>query len=655
MAEKEHNKITFGILTVSDSCFNNTAQDKSGLNLKQIVEDKERSFVGEVVKYSIVPDEIKQIKNTLVDWSTENLNVILTTGGTGFTARDVTPEATRQVLDKEAPGLVVAMLVGSLKITPFAMLSRPVCGIRGQTLIVNLPGSAKGSKECLDMILPSLKHAVHQLRGNKKQVATSHASMTQPGSHQSQVLDEMPSSWKRNISKGKKQNSSQDQGKNQQKMSESTKYVSSKEPKKRNLFGRSIPEHLRSPGLDKECFVLIKRHKTNIDMLDNCIMNVNRDSCACDDSNCDVGGDGNISQDSLSGSTVHPECTINLPELLLHPETTINQSKSGDTHQQFTISREQFTSNSLTNRNSGKRDSQQNMKRGEVNVSPEVNQSLDCGDNFYENLIRENDVDMERHMENLAGGANCVKSLSATDSGSSCRKSKTSCHEEKNCVIEREDEEVCEDGGSEMDISRLLSTVSRREKQSNICSKKILTKSPGNTKDSLDIYDYESSDNVSSVNVEKTNEAVVSHCRRSGKCQSSKSKRKKKDDGCHVSTRNYIAPVGIGLQKFLLNLDLLQGLKLHHGKRDVKRKFVKMQRQETAMKIKSWQRGQRIHENVRYDDHFLLTEEGKKLAQQMKRRERRVQYVVNWYIWCPGHGNCLRKCGGYGQCVEGRL
>ncbi|XP_033114914.1 gephyrin-like isoform X3 [Anneissia japonica] len=186
MAEKEHNKITFGILTVSDSCFNNTAQDKSGLNLKQIVEDKERSFVGEVVKYSIVPDEIKQIKNTLVDWSTENLNVILTTGGTGFTARDVTPEATRQVLDKEAPGLVVAMLVGSLKITPFAMLSRPVCGIRGQTLIVNLPGSAKGSKECLDMILPSLKHAVHQLRGNKKQVATSHASMTQPGSHQSQ-------------------------------------------------------------------------------------------------------------------------------------------------------------------------------------------------------------------------------------------------------------------------------------------------------------------------------------------------------------------------------------------------------------------------------------------------------------------------------------
>uniref|UniRef100_A0A8L0DVU1 Gephyrin n=1 Tax=Oncorhynchus mykiss TaxID=8022 RepID=A0A8L0DVU1_ONCMY len=104
-------------------------------------------------------------QETLVDWCDEKeLNLILTTGGTGFAPRDVTPEATREVIEREAPGMSLAMLMGSLNVTPLGMLSRPVCGIRGKTLIINLPGSKKGSQECFQFILPALPHAIDLLR-----------------------------------------------------------------------------------------------------------------------------------------------------------------------------------------------------------------------------------------------------------------------------------------------------------------------------------------------------------------------------------------------------------------------------------------------------------------------------------------------------------
>uniref|UniRef100_A0A673M214 Gephyrin n=1 Tax=Sinocyclocheilus rhinocerous TaxID=307959 RepID=A0A673M214_9TELE len=125
-------QIRVGILTVSDSCFRNLAEDRSGINLKDLDE--------------------------------KELNLILTTGGTGFAPRDVTPEATREVIEREAPGMALAMLMGSLNVTPLGMLSRPVCGIRGKTLIINLPGSKKGSQECFQFILPALPHAIDLLR-----------------------------------------------------------------------------------------------------------------------------------------------------------------------------------------------------------------------------------------------------------------------------------------------------------------------------------------------------------------------------------------------------------------------------------------------------------------------------------------------------------
>ncbi|XP_014832784.1 PREDICTED: gephyrin-like isoform X2 [Poecilia mexicana] len=166
-----------GILTVSDSCFKNLAEDRSGVNLKDLVHDP--SLLGGVIAaYKIVPDEIEEIKETLLEWCDEQeLNLILTTGGTGFAPRDVTPEATREVIEREAPGMALAMLMGSLNVTPLGMLSRPVCGIRGKTLIINLPGSKKGSQECFQFILPALPHAIDLLREAAVHIKSTHAAL----------------------------------------------------------------------------------------------------------------------------------------------------------------------------------------------------------------------------------------------------------------------------------------------------------------------------------------------------------------------------------------------------------------------------------------------------------------------------------------------
>jgi gephyrin len=151
-----------GILTVSDRGAAGVYEDKAGPVIRRIVEDE---LGGLVVESTIVSDELEVIKDTLLAWvDQKQLDLVFTTGGTGFAQRDVTPEATRRVLEKEAPGLVFAMLRDSLEITPHAMLSRMVAGIRNRTLIVNLPGSPKAVKENLTSILPALPHAVQLLQ-----------------------------------------------------------------------------------------------------------------------------------------------------------------------------------------------------------------------------------------------------------------------------------------------------------------------------------------------------------------------------------------------------------------------------------------------------------------------------------------------------------
>lgn len=120
-----------------------------------------------IAAYAVVPDERAAIAWQLVDWAdSADIDLILTTGGTGFAPRDVTPEATLDVLDRQAPGLSEAMRASSLAITPHAMLSRGAAGLRGRVLIVNLPGSPKGVRETLATILPVLRHGIELARGD---------------------------------------------------------------------------------------------------------------------------------------------------------------------------------------------------------------------------------------------------------------------------------------------------------------------------------------------------------------------------------------------------------------------------------------------------------------------------------------------------------
>ena len=154
--------ITVGILTVSDRCSRGEQEDKSGEVIRKVMS----RFEGRVVEYAIVPDEKENITRKLIEWSDDGgIDIIITTGGTGLAERDVTPEATLEVIGKTVPGLSETMRAKNIKRTPHAMLSREVCGVRDKTLIVNLPGSQNAVKECLLAILPALPHAIEVIKG----------------------------------------------------------------------------------------------------------------------------------------------------------------------------------------------------------------------------------------------------------------------------------------------------------------------------------------------------------------------------------------------------------------------------------------------------------------------------------------------------------
>jgi molybdopterin adenylyltransferase len=165
--------IRFGILTLSDRSSRGERADSSGPALANLIQAEGWS----VIKQALLPDEESAIREILTNWADMGeLDVILTTGGTGFSPRDVTPEATRAIIERETPGLAEAMRAASLKVTPHAMLSRIVTGIRKKTLIINLPGSPKGAVENLQVVIPVLPHAVQLLQEDPASESTHQRS-----------------------------------------------------------------------------------------------------------------------------------------------------------------------------------------------------------------------------------------------------------------------------------------------------------------------------------------------------------------------------------------------------------------------------------------------------------------------------------------------
>jgi molybdopterin adenylyltransferase len=152
---------TIAIITVSDRSSRGEREDLSGPEIKKWAEAQGYKIISE----TIVPDELKNIKEKLIEYSDANCDLILTTGGTGFAPRDVTPEATKAVIEREAPGFSEAMRMSSLSVTPHAMLSRAVSGIRKQSVIINLPGSPKSVRENLQFIEKAIPHAIKLLKG----------------------------------------------------------------------------------------------------------------------------------------------------------------------------------------------------------------------------------------------------------------------------------------------------------------------------------------------------------------------------------------------------------------------------------------------------------------------------------------------------------
>ena len=153
------------VITVSDACSRGEREDTSGAALVQLLTE----LGAEIVETKILSDDLDPLVQVLIAYAQrDDVNLIITTGGTGLGPRDNTPEATQQVIEREAPGIAEAIRVESLKATPMAMLSRAVCGVRAGTLIINVPGSPKAVRESFAVVAPILRHAIDLLAGRTK-------------------------------------------------------------------------------------------------------------------------------------------------------------------------------------------------------------------------------------------------------------------------------------------------------------------------------------------------------------------------------------------------------------------------------------------------------------------------------------------------------
>ncbi|XP_046575610.1 uncharacterized protein LOC124283662 isoform X2 [Haliotis rubra] len=546
-SEREGKAIRVGILTVSDSCFSGQVEDKSGQNLKSLIEEK-KLINGEVCVKEIVPDEVQRIKDLLIDW-TDNLklDLILSTGGTGFTARDVTPEATKAVLDRDALGITVAMLTGSLNITPLAMLSRLTCGIRKSTLIINLPGSTKGSEECFRFAAVGVSHAVDQLQGSRESVRSTHADLQEEGI--------------RSTEPGQIQHTSDESMDN-------------------SVESLNQAPDISDPVMDAEFPGTVSFDALDTHPLSN---------------STPIIPDSNIAAPMSPGSNCQ---TQNITEVPHHSET-LNKGNNSQPEEftQLCFQTDQPNSN-LT-------EEPLTIIAMVPNQSHITQQSFDKQTKDITELFQ------------LQG--------SFVDSSEAVLACKTP---------ELRPEIQCSDVPEMLTMPELRTQPENRLDRHGV----------GICDTHGDVYEF----NEEADRVRPAAGNVQSNTSNSEEPILRAKLHKSADDGevTHVE-------VGSAVKTFLRTHPAIRGIYLNKGKRDVKRNLVQMRRETLAVDVGSWQRGTHIHDRNRLDDHFDLTEAGVEKKKRVEKRLSRDEYVVNWYMWCPGHGNCRRNCGGYGKCVNG--
>lgn len=739
--------LSIGILTVSDSCSENRAEDRSGTNLCRLIRE-ENLINGSVAVKEIVSDDADKIKNKLMDWSdVKKLNLILTTGGTGFSQRDVTPEATKAILEKEAIGITIAMITQSLQVTKLAMLSRLVCGSRGQSLIINLPGSVKGSEECFRFALPGITHAVDLLKDNSSQILQTHTHLQSKGVHQDtkqlkekrhlDIASSVLQKYSKQFPKPRKKKS-----KHQRKfigvmvrhsLKENERFQANFDDYNGNNAEQPIVEQPtveqtypeEEQDMNSQIYEAVKISsppKTNFEK-ENSLDFVNTESLDlpeienipsveeaeiqliqkmyCDQVNKQSGfsGSSSNSADITNQSEQHQHLVLNgLVMDINNMNPTSNHIESNESvvshlnqlSNQIVLDESVIVSN--VNQPSSNLTILNESVIGSNVMTPSSNQiilneSVIDGNNMNhlstnQNILNDSIVthdaqgvpSIEIQQKHLSW-SNGIESMGNSDS---ILYIDEILDENVNGIDDNADENsnddlvIQESVGVQADLSDSNEMVHYSESEDETPVKK-----------DISIYDMDSDSLTDKITLPKSyrkmgdfktksvparpfssfsakQQGAFKRSEQHGIIKTSEqdgvfkkplnntklSKRK----GCVETVK---CEVGKGIHKFFAKHHKIRGIYLNKGKRHVKKDLVVLKRQDSAVDQGSWKRGNFIHDRNRLDDYFELTEEGRRKRTLLDKKMLRDEYVVNWYLFCPGHGNCKRNCGGYGKCVQG--
>ncbi|XP_063429414.1 uncharacterized protein LOC134712149 isoform X2 [Mytilus trossulus] len=728
--------LSIGILTVSDSCSENRAEDRSGTNLCRLIRE-ENLINGSVAVREIVSDDADKIKNKLMDWSdVKKLNLILTTGGTGFSQRDVTPEATKAILEKEAIGITIAMITQSLQVTKLAMLSRLVCGSRGQSLIINLPGSVKGSEECFRFALPGITHAVDLLKDNSSQIKETHTHLQSKGVHQDtkqlkekrhlDIASSVLQKYSKQFPKPRKKKS-----KHQRKFIGVMVRHSLKENERiqanfddcnhRNIVEQHIVDQptVEQPTVEQtypeeeqnmnsqiyEAVKISSPPKTNFER-ENSIDFVNTESLDlpeienipsveeaeiqliqkmyCDQVNKQSGFSN--SADISNQSEQHPHLVLNG---LVMDINNLNQTSNHIESNESVVSHLNQLSNQIVLDESM---IVSNVVQPSSNLTI-LNESVIDGNNMNhlstnQNILNDSMIihdaqgipSIEIQQKHLSW-SNGIESMGNSDSILYIDEildenvNNIDDNADDNADGNSNDDLVCQESvGVQADLSDSNEMVHYSESEDENPVKK-----------DISIYDMDSDSLTDKITLPKSYRKMGEFKLKSvpsrpfssfstAKNQQGAFKRNEqhgiiktteqdgvfkkplnntklsKRKGCVETVK---CEVGKGIHKFFAKHHKIRGIYLNKGKRHVKKDLVVLKRQDSAVDQGSWKRGNFIHDRNRLDDYFELTEEGQRKRTMLDKKMIRDEYVVNWYLFCPGHGNCKRNCGGYGKCIQG--